>query len=150
MEVNEYRHACGIRQILADPSSTRLLFLDDKGDVFLYNPVTDDATKVPSVSPTVEGMLWDNETPNDSMDFILYDQTSIYVYSYDAEHYQGAQVTAVGISDRGYGTKPLMLYNGTLTSLMPSGKHTSKLLSTHVAAAGSSKEDSKIDCVEQV
>lgn len=41
MHINDYRHVCGIRKIFADTSGTRLLFVDDKGDVLLLNPVTE-------------------------------------------------------------------------------------------------------------
>jgi hypothetical protein len=37
--VNEYRHLDGIRKIYPDPSGTRLIFIDEKSDGYVYNPV---------------------------------------------------------------------------------------------------------------
>ena len=37
--VNEFRHVVGIRKLYPDPSGTRLIFVDDKSDGFVYNPV---------------------------------------------------------------------------------------------------------------
>ena len=133
-DVNEYRHVCGLRYIAADPTSTRLLFIDDKSDAFLYNPVTDDVIKVPGASAIAEGVLWDNEMPDDTMSFVIYDAESVQAFSYDPEHYQGPAITHVGTSTVSPGTKPLMLYNGSMTSLLPSGKHTTAVLATHEMA----------------
>ena len=38
--VNEFRHVVGIRKLFPDPSGTRLIFMDDKSDGFVYNPVS--------------------------------------------------------------------------------------------------------------
>lgn len=37
--INEHRHPVGIRKVVPDPSGTRLVFIDDKSDGFLYCPV---------------------------------------------------------------------------------------------------------------
>lgn len=36
----EYRHETGIRDIYADPAGTRLVFFDDKGHGYVFNPVS--------------------------------------------------------------------------------------------------------------
>jgi len=38
-DVTEFRHVCGIRKLFADPNGTRLAFIDDKSDGYIYNPV---------------------------------------------------------------------------------------------------------------
>jgi WD repeat-containing protein 19 len=38
--VNEFRHVVGIRRIFPDLGGTRLVFIDDKSDGFVYNPVS--------------------------------------------------------------------------------------------------------------
>ena len=37
--MNEFRHVVGVRKLYPDPSGTRLIFVDDKSDGFVYNPV---------------------------------------------------------------------------------------------------------------
>jgi len=38
--VNEFRHMCGMRMLFPDHSGTRLIFVDEKSDGFVYNPVS--------------------------------------------------------------------------------------------------------------
>ena len=38
--VNEFRHVVGIRKIFPDINGTRLIFIDDKSDGYVYNPVS--------------------------------------------------------------------------------------------------------------
>ena len=58
--VNEFRHICGIRKIFADGSGTRLVFIDDKTDCYVYNPVNDNIVEVPEFSASTHGVLWEN------------------------------------------------------------------------------------------
>ena len=37
--VTEHRHMAGIRKIFPDPSGTRVIFIDDKSDGYVLNPV---------------------------------------------------------------------------------------------------------------
>ena len=37
--VTEHRHMAGIRKIFPDPSGTRIIFIDDKSDGYVLNPV---------------------------------------------------------------------------------------------------------------
>jgi WD repeat-containing protein 19 len=38
--VNEFRHSYGVRKLFPDPSGTRLVFIDEKKDGYVYNPVS--------------------------------------------------------------------------------------------------------------
>ena len=38
--MNEFRHIVGIKKLFPDPSGTRLVFIDDKSDGYVYNPVS--------------------------------------------------------------------------------------------------------------
>ena len=44
--VNEFRHVVGIKKIFPDHGGTRLVFMDDKCDGFVYNPVSRDISDV--------------------------------------------------------------------------------------------------------
>eukprot|EP00040_Diaphanoeca_grandis_P026894 m.151683 g.151683 ORF g.151683 m.151683 type:complete len:1363 (+) comp30773_c0_seq2:182-4270(+) len=133
VEVNEYRHECAITYVCADPTSTRLIFIDDKSDVYLYNPVTDAKIKVVGASTMARGVLWENEIADFTMTFMVYDDEAVNVFTYDEEYYKGPRISHVGSTPRVTGTKPLLVYNGALTSLLPSGNHTTLPLSTHDA-----------------
>ncbi|XP_033108550.1 WD repeat-containing protein 19-like isoform X2 [Anneissia japonica] len=128
--VNEFRHVVGIRKLFPDPSGTRLVFVDDKSDGFVYNPVNDNTLEIPGFSATVEGVLWEN-WPYDKGVFIAYDDDNIYTYVYSRETIKGPQVTLAGTTKLPYAQKPLLLYNGEVTCQTPSGKTTTLQLSTH-------------------
>ena len=38
--VNEFRHVVGIRKIFPDINGTKLIFIDEKSDGYVYNPVS--------------------------------------------------------------------------------------------------------------
>ena len=38
--VNEFRHVVGIRKIFPDLNGTKLIFIDEKSDGYVYNPVS--------------------------------------------------------------------------------------------------------------
>ena len=38
--VNEFRHVVGVRKVFSDASGSRLVFIDDKSDCYVYNPVS--------------------------------------------------------------------------------------------------------------
>ena len=38
--MNEYRHVTGVRRVFPDSAGTRVIVIDDKGDGFVYNPVS--------------------------------------------------------------------------------------------------------------
>lgn len=106
--------------------------MDEKNDVFMYNPVTEEKFQVEGVSTKVEGLLWDQNSPTGSApEFVAYDDQDIQAFGYIADHFEGPRCTLAGTSPRGPGTKPLFLNNGNLTSLMPSGRTADNVLETH-------------------
>lgn len=38
--VNDYRHPVSVKKIFPDPNGTRLVFIDEKSDGFVYCPVS--------------------------------------------------------------------------------------------------------------
>lgn len=38
--VSDYRHTSGIKNIYAEPSGRRLVLVDEKGEGYIYNPVS--------------------------------------------------------------------------------------------------------------
>ncbi|GAB1289679.1 WD repeat-containing protein 19 [Apodemus speciosus] len=112
--VNDYRHPVGVKKLFPDPNGTRLVFIDEKSDGFVYCPVNDATYEIPDFSPTIKGVLWEN-WPMDKGVFIAYDDDKVYTYVF---HKDTIQV-------------PLLLYNGELTCQTQSGKINSIYLSTH-------------------
>ncbi|MFT7807501.1 WD repeat-containing protein 19 [Arapaima gigas] len=137
--INEYRHTVGVRKLFPDPNGTRLVFIDDKSDGFLYCPVHDLVFEIPSFSPTIQGVLWDNWAM-DKRVFVAYDDDKVYTYVFHKDTIQGSKVILAGGTKLPFSHKPLLLYNGELTCQTQSGKTSTVMLSTHTFLEHSSKD----------
>ncbi|XP_031991730.1 WD repeat-containing protein 19 isoform X1 [Hylobates moloch] len=128
--VNDYRHPVSVKKIFPDPNGTRLVFIDEKSDGFVYCPVNDATYEIPDFSPTIKGVLWEN-WPMDKGVFIAYDDDKVYTYVFHKDTIQGAKVILAGSTKVPFAHKPLLLYNGELTCQTQSGKVNNIYLSTH-------------------
>lgn len=137
--VNEHRHPLGIRKLCPDPNGTRLVFIDDKNDGFLYCPVNDSVYEIPNFAPTVKGVLWENWAMDKGV-FVAYDDDKVYTYVFHKDTIQGSKIILAGATKLPFSHKPLLLYNGELTCQTPSGKTSSVVLSTHGFLHGNWKE----------
>ncbi|TKR68451.1 hypothetical protein L596_024434 [Steinernema carpocapsae] len=79
--VNEYRHSRGIRAIFPEPNGVRLMFFDEKHDVYLYSPIDDHLSALPNLynTPLFKGCLWESFTV-DKDTFVVFDETNLYVF----------------------------------------------------------------------
>ncbi|NXF19699.1 WDR19 protein, partial [Rhodinocichla rosea] len=128
--VNEYRHPVSVKKVFPDPNGTRMAFIDDKSDGFVYCPVNDRVHEIPDFSPTIKGILWEN-WPMDKGVFVAFDDDKAYTYVFHKDTIQGSKIILAGGTEVPYSHKPLLLYNGELTCQTPSGKTNSIYLSTH-------------------
>ncbi|XP_041953534.1 WD repeat-containing protein 19 isoform X1 [Alosa pseudoharengus] len=128
--INEYRHPVGVRKVFPDPSGTRLIFIDDKSDGFLFSPVNDAVCEIPNFSPTINGAIWET-WPGDKGVFVAYDDDKVYTYAFHKDTIQGSRVILVGGTKLPFSHKPLLLHNGELICQTQSGKTNSVYLSTH-------------------
>ncbi|KAF4071641.1 hypothetical protein AMELA_G00275630 [Ameiurus melas] len=128
--VNEYRHQVAVRKVFPDPNGTRLVFIDDESDGFLYSPVDGSLLEIPDFSSTITGVLWENSV-SDKAVFVAFDEDKVYTYAFHKDTIQGSKVILAGATKLPFSHKPLLLYNGELTCQTQSGKTSSVLLSTH-------------------
>uniref|UniRef100_A0A8C2CUW6 WD repeat domain 19 n=1 Tax=Cyprinus carpio TaxID=7962 RepID=A0A8C2CUW6_CYPCA len=133
--VNEYRHTVGVRKVFPDPNGTRLVFIDEKSDSFLYSPlyflqVNDSIFEIPDFSPAIKGVLWENWFSNKGV-FVAYEEDKVYTYAFHKDTIQGSKVILVGATKLPFSHKPLLLHNGELTCQTQSGKINSVVLNTH-------------------
>ncbi|XP_004681546.2 PREDICTED: WD repeat-containing protein 19 [Condylura cristata] len=128
--VNDYRHPVGVKKIFPDPNGTRLVFIDEKSDGFVYCPVNDATFEIPDFSPTIKGVLWEN-WPMDKGVFIAYDDDKVYTYVFHKDTIQGSKVILAGSTKVPFCHKPLLLYNGELNCQTQSGRINTFYLSTH-------------------
>ncbi|NXN95131.1 WDR19 protein, partial [Rhinopomastus cyanomelas] len=128
--VNEYRHPVSVRKLFPDPTGIRLAFIDEKSEGFVYCPVNDRLYEIPSFSPTIKGVLWEN-WPMDRGVFVAFDDDKVYTYVFHKDAIQGSKIILAGGTEVPFSHRPLLLYNGELTCQTPSGKTNSISLSTH-------------------
>ncbi|XP_076468006.1 WD repeat-containing protein 19-like [Babylonia areolata] len=129
--VMEHRHMVGVRKIFPDSTGTRLVFIDEKSDGYVLNPVSDTVVSIPNFSPTTQGVVWE-QWAEDKGVFIAYDQEKIYSYVYCREAITSSKaVMLAGLSRRPYGQVPILMYNGEVTLHTLSGQVSTTLLDTH-------------------
>ncbi|XP_072476602.1 WD repeat-containing protein 19 isoform X2 [Notamacropus eugenii] len=128
--VNEYRHPVSVKKIFPDPNGTKLVFIDEKSEGFVYCPVNDITYEIPNFSPTIKGVLWEN-WPLDKGVFIAYDDDKVYTFVFHKDTIQGSKVILAGGTKVPFSHKPLLLYNGELTCQTESGKTNNIYLNTH-------------------
>jgi len=119
--VNEFRHPVGIRKIYPDVSGTKLVFIDDKNDGFVYSPVNDGVYEISQFPPSVKDVFWD-EWLVDKGVFCAYDEDKVYLYSYSKDTVAGSQCHLAISTKLTFGYTPLMLFNGDLSCQTQSGK----------------------------
>ncbi|XP_044536014.1 WD repeat-containing protein 19 [Gracilinanus agilis] len=128
--VNEYRHPVSVKKIFPDPNGTKLVFIDEKSEGFVYCPVNDIIYEIPNFSPTIKSVLWEN-WPLDKGVFIAYDDDKVYTFVFHKDTIQGSKVILAGGTKIPFSHKPLLLYNGELTCQTQSGKTNNIYLNTH-------------------
>ncbi|XP_015750189.1 PREDICTED: WD repeat-containing protein 19-like [Acropora digitifera] len=120
----------GIKKIFPDISGTHAVFIDDKSDGFVYNPVNDATFEIPNLSPNIRGIVWEN-WPLDKDVFCGYDEDKVYTYIFYRDTVIGPQCIMAGSTKLPYAQKPLMLYGGEVTCQTQSGKTSKVNLTTH-------------------
>ncbi|XP_046853283.1 WD repeat-containing protein 19-like [Xenia sp. Carnegie-2017] len=128
--VNEFRHVVGIRKLFADQTGTKVVFLDDKSDGFVYCPANDSIYEIPEFSHSVNGVVWESY-PFDKDIFCVFDEEKIYTYAFYRETLQGPRCRLVDTTKLPYAHYPLVLYNGELTCQTQSGKTLNIRLRSH-------------------
>jgi len=129
-EVNVFKHGVPIRSIYPNQCGTHIAIIDDKGDGILYNPVADSIHKIPDLTTSVKGVLWETH-PFDKDIFIIYNKKEIFTYIFHRESIEGSFVSLVGQTRLPFSQRPLLVNNGTVTLQSSSGKINYLLLDTH-------------------
>lgn len=127
--VNEYKHMCGIIRVYPHPLG-HLIFIDDKYDGFIYNPVNDQVVAVSGFDANICGILWETH-PNDQGVFCAYDEEYISVYIYSKHTLNGSKCEKVHQCKTPFAQRPVLLNNGEITLLHQSGRLVNITLATH-------------------
>ncbi|KAL7025046.1 hypothetical protein ACKWTF_013313 [Chironomus riparius] len=123
----QYRHSIGIKSIFTDLEGTRVAFIDEHNQGFVYMPTIEDSISIPNLPKQVSGILWDFSHPSI---FVAFDSKICSTYIFVRHSVDGKCVRKIGDSQLLTDQIPLMLYDGELC-LYSNGKLTSISLDTH-------------------
>ena len=79
------------------------------------------------------GFLWDSQPPPPANVFCAWDDQALYTYTFHSTTIRGPQCVMIGSTKLPYGLKPLLLSDGVVTCLTPSGRLYIIPLSSHQA-----------------
>lgn len=127
--VIKYRHTMGIKKLFADVEGTKLVFIDDHNQGYVYSPANEDIVLIPHFPKTIVGVLWDYAKPST---FIAYDDKICITFVFVKHSVDGKQVENIGETLLVTDQHPLMLFDGDLSLGSSSGKLSSITLSTHL------------------
>jgi WD repeat-containing protein 19 len=128
--VNEYHHPTGIAAVYPDVTGTRAVFVDEKGDGVLYNPVNDECIDLQNFPHGTKGVLWDNWIPDKHV-LVVFDAEKLYTYVYCRDTVEGPLCQMIGATRIPFGQHPLMLCAGEVSCQTLTGKMSILRLATH-------------------
>ncbi|XP_072162557.1 WD repeat-containing protein 19 isoform X2 [Bemisia tabaci] len=130
--VSNYQHPVAIKTLMPNINGNRIAFIDDKGNGFILNAMTDTVLAIPSVSSGSTKILWDNFRQEVGEIFIIGDSNSISTYVYVKDTINGAEISKISSTKLSQNFLPLILHNGGLTLLSGGGKLTNLILNSHL------------------
>ena len=149
--INEYRHERAILKLFPNQLGTRLVFIDDASNGFVYNPVNDEKYPVPKISTSTSRVMWDAA---DWGVFVAAEVKSYHVFVHSAHSTKGPSVTHVGSTKQPAGSTPVLVHDGVVTAQSANGTIAHTTLSTHeaiveVAQKGKAGVDKLKQCFSQ-
>lgn len=130
--VTIFRHRAGLKKVIVHLNGTRLILLDERNDVFVYNVYGETLVSMPAehVPSKINSCLWESWLADRSV-FTLDDGKFMHVYASARDTINGPQVEWVGKMKIPVGQYPLLLYNGVVVCQTKSGKTSNFVLTTH-------------------
>ncbi|XP_017879178.1 WD repeat-containing protein 19 isoform X2 [Ceratina calcarata] len=126
----EYLHENGIQEIYADANGTQLCFVDNKFDVYLYNPVYEVILQVSDCPDSVQGVIWDQNIFERNI-FAVYNKNVITTYIFVKYSIEGENILKITTMKLPSESLPLLMYSGELTLSSASNRLTQITLSSH-------------------
>ena len=128
--VSEFKHITGIKDMVAEPSGTKLALIDSKNQGYIYNPNTDQLVLMKDLPEGTKKILWD-QNPMDKDKLIVYDGEALHTFILDLDNVSGATVSHLGVTKVPLGQFPILLYGGEVSLQTQSGKLVKVVLSSH-------------------
>ncbi|XP_055372379.1 WD repeat-containing protein 19 [Condylostylus longicornis] len=134
----KYQHTMGIKSIQADLEGTKLIFIDDHMQGFVFLASSEESTLIIDFPKKCEGVIWDILQPNI---FIAFDNKVCTTYSFMRYSIEGKHTIKIGETKLISGQIPLLLYDGDLSLCTESGTLSNLTLTTHLVTPGQDSKD---------
>ena len=61
--MTKYKHDLGVKKIYTENYGMSLVFIDEKSEAFIYNPVNSSVVKISQFPTTINGIVWETFEP---------------------------------------------------------------------------------------
>lgn len=152
--MTKYKHDIGVKKLFPEIYGMSLVFIDDKSEAFVYNPISSILVKIAGFPSTIHGVVWENFEPEKvgrliwsitlttglilhklfscfQSIFIAFNGENIHTYVFSKYSVNGPSCFLVGTMRQPYSSLPLILSKGLLIFLDTSGKIVQMKLDSH-------------------
>lgn len=84
----KYSHSHGVKQVYLDANGSQLCFMDNKLDIYVYDPINETIFQAPDCPDSVEGVIWDQNLMERNV-FAVYNNNTIATYVFIRYHIEG-------------------------------------------------------------
>lgn len=133
-----YRHNMGLTKLFADTEGTKLIFIDDHAQGYVFLPALEEAIIIGDFPKNCLVCLWDLAQANH---FIIYDGKVVYTHVFVRYSVHGKHTLKVGETKLNISQIPLMLCDGEMVLHIDGGQYATQSLSTHLILPGTSQNN---------
>ncbi|XP_058805723.1 WD repeat-containing protein 19 [Phymastichus coffea] len=125
-----YSHTCGIKQVYLDANGSEACFIDNKRDIFVYDPLNETVFQAPDSPDSAEGVVWDQNLLERNI-FAAYNSNIITTYAFIRYHIDGTKIIRISDTKLPSDTVPALMYSGEMTLSSSGSKLIQVTLSSH-------------------
>ncbi|XP_011499935.1 PREDICTED: WD repeat-containing protein 19 [Ceratosolen solmsi marchali] len=129
-QASKYTHKNGIKQVYFDANGSQLCFIDNKLDIYVYDPINDIILQASNCPDSVEGVVWDQNLTERTI-FAVYNNTVIATYIFMRYHIEGSRIIKISETKLPSNSIPVLMYSGEMTLCTSNTKLIQITLSSH-------------------
>ncbi|XP_071642364.1 WD repeat-containing protein 19 [Temnothorax longispinosus] len=142
-QCTEFMHNNGIKELHLDANGIQLCFVDNKSDVYVFDPINEAAIAVPDCPDNIDGILWDQNIFERAI-FAVYNKSVIVTYIFVKYFVEGTKVIKISTTKLPSDSVPLLMYSGEVTLSTMGSKLIQSTLTSH-EEVGNIVESKKIN-----
>ena len=87
----KYSHSNGVKQVFLDANGSMLCFVDNKLEVYIYDPLNETVFQAPDCPDSIEGVIWDQNLMERTV-FSVYNNSVMTTYIFVRYHIEGKKL----------------------------------------------------------